>query len=222
MPDSVARHPILLSVFAFALTACSNDGSVPRDDPTNTSVTPPTTAAPELSARGVSGRAAPAANGYRSVVTLEPQPAREFPPSGQVPVMDQVQLQFVPNVSLVRVGEPAEFHNSDEELHNLNVKESRTREQAFNVAVPTDGKYTHRLQKPGLYQVTCDIHPEMSALIVATSSPYAVQADDEGNFFIPGVQPGTYTVRAFGPTGTVERSVTVAAETGTEIDLASH
>ena len=76
-----------------------------------------------------------------AVVVLEPKSARTFPPQTDKPVMDQVSLTFGPELLFVRTGQPAEFRNSDDTLHNVNVKHEETREQAFNVAIPTGSNY---------------------------------------------------------------------------------
>jgi len=77
--------------------------------------------------------------------------------------MDQVQLTFIPTMLIVRAGYPVQFHSSDEELHNLNVKNAETREQEFNVAIPPDQTFEHTFKNPGFYDVNCNIHPAMSA-----------------------------------------------------------
>ena len=68
----------------------------------------------------------------------------------------------------------------------------QTREQAFNVAIPTGEKYMFTFERDGFYDVGCDIHPGMSAQIVSASSPYMTLADAQGNFVIEGVPPGAY------------------------------
>ena len=80
--------------------------------------------------------------GAQIVVVLEPTTSRTFPPQTEVPVMDQVGLTFGPPLLLVRTGQPVEFRNSDDTLHNVHVTHEETREPAFNVAIPTDNSYS--------------------------------------------------------------------------------
>jgi hypothetical protein len=96
------------------------------------------------------------------------------------------------SVLVVRTGHRAQFLNSDEELHNINVKDGKTREQAFNVALPPGISYVHTFEHSGVYDVSCDAHSGMSAQIIAASSPYVAFADSNGRFEIPHVVPGTY------------------------------
>jgi plastocyanin len=154
-------------------------------------------------------------------VLLEPRDTGGASPQISPPVMDQRNLMFIPNVLVVRTGQPAEFLNSDDELHNLNVKDSDTRQQAFNVAIPTDGKYVHTLDHDGIYDVSCDIHPGMSAQIFAVSTPYSTLTDASGQFAFSEVPPGQYLARAFATPRVLERTIEVA--TGpVELDFTNH
>ncbi|HKB14015.1 MAG TPA: plastocyanin/azurin family copper-binding protein [Vicinamibacterales bacterium] len=135
--------------------------------------------------------------GTVAVVALEPKSGRAFPPQTDKPVMDQVGQTFGPELLLVRTGEPVEFRNSDDTLHNVNVKDEQTREQAFNVAIPTGGVYEHTFKKDGFYRVACDIHPAMAASIFAASTPYTAVAESDGHFEFAGVPSGSWTITAF-------------------------
>lgn len=204
-------HRYLLFVIFLAVlsvSACSNEGGdQPRVSESPSEANVPAAAADPASATVV-GKA-PTAIGLRSIVVLEPQVPQEGLPATEQLVMDQVQLSFVPNRLIVRTGEPVRFLNSDEELHNINVNASRSREQAFNVAIPTDGSYTHTFKADGFYEVNCDIHPAMTAQIFATSSPYATEADSEGNFAFYDVTPGDYQVMVRAGAGQFEELVQV-------------
>src|SRR5207248_7301701 len=132
-----------------------------------------------------------------AVIALEPKAARAFPPQSETPVMDQVGLTFGPELLLVRTGEPVEFRNNDDTLHNVNVKDEQTREQSFNVAIPTGGTYEYTFKRDGFYRVGCDIHPAMAASIFAASTPYTAVADGEGGFAVAGVPRGAWTVTVY-------------------------
>jgi plastocyanin len=131
--------------------------------------------------------------GAQIVVVLEATTSRQFPPQTDVPVMDQVGLTFGPPLLLVRTGQPVEFRNSDDTLHNVHVTHEETREPAFNVAIPTDNSYTYTFQKDGFYRVGCDIHPAMAASVFSASTPYVTLAEPDGQFTIADVAPGAYT-----------------------------
>jgi plastocyanin len=171
---------------------------------------PPASAAPADDTPGlVTGQAPAAVNGVPSVVLLTPRPSREFAPPAQTPYMDQVTLTFTPPVLFVRTGRPAEFRNSDDVLHNVRVREEATKEGVFNVAIPTGGSYQFTFERDGFYDVGCDIHPGMSAQVIATSTPYATMADADGNYFFEGVEPGAYTLTIYSGTEKSEKAVEV-------------
>jgi plastocyanin len=144
------------------------------------------------------------------VVVLEPEPPREFPP-GEKAVMDQVSLTFIPAMLFVRTGQPVEFRNGDDTLHNVHVGSSETKEPSFNVAIPTGEVYNYTFKTDGFYHVACDIHPAMSAEIFATSSPYATMADADGNFTLGEVSPGQYVLRVFAGATRTARQVEIKA-----------
>jgi len=142
----------------------------------------------------------------------------EFPSQMHKPVMDQVSLTFIPAVLFVRTGQPAEFRNSDDVLHNVRVREEATKEGTFNVAIPTGEVYTHTFKRDGFYDVGCDIHPGMSAQVFAASTPYTTLADAEGNFAIHGVSAGSYTLTIYAGAERIDRPVEVTAGT-TEVNV---
>jgi len=50
---------------------------------------------------------------------------------------------------------------------------------------------------PGIVPLLCNVHPEMSAYIIVTPTPYLAETDDFGSFEIAGVPDGSYTVTAW-------------------------
>ena len=144
----------------------------------------------------VSGRIEGGVNAT-TVVVLESKTPRAFPPSTDKAMMDQVQVTFIPELLLVRTGQPVEFHNSDDTLHNVHITHEETKTPAFNVAIPTDGSYQYSFDRDGFYHVGCDIHTEMSASIFAWSSPFAVLAGTDGSFAFADVPAGAWTVTVY-------------------------
>jgi plastocyanin len=131
------------------------------------------------------------------VVVLAPKGTQAFPPQSEMPVMDQASLTFSPELLFVRTGQPAEFRNSDDTLHNVNVKHEETREQAFNVAIPTGGTFEHTFSRDGFYRVGCDIHPAMTASIFAATTPFTTLAAGDGSFAFDNVPRGAWTVTVY-------------------------
>jgi len=198
----VAALAILLSA-----AACSRQTESPATAPA-----PPAAESREDPA-ATSGRVAGAVGGFaRSasiVVVLEPQTARTFAPQDEKPVMDQVGQAFGPDLLIVRTGQPVEFRNNDDTLHNVHVNHDETREPAFNVAIPTGGAYTYSFPRDGFYHVACDIHPSMSASIFATTTPFATLADAEGRFAFEDVPMGAWHLHVYALGRHLQRDVEV-------------
>lgn len=201
----------LLILFCTTAVACSRSSEPPAaksDVPA-----PPPAAVSSTGPGTVSGTLPPAAGGFPSIVILEPEGGTAVPAQHEPPYMDQIQQMFIPGVLMVRTGQPVEFRNSDEVLHNVRVREDATHAPSFNVAIPTGEKYVFTFQRDGFYDVGCDIHPGMAAQIVSSHSPYTAVADAEGNFTIENVPAGTYRAIVWAGSQKIEKPLTVAGQT---------
>ena len=183
---------LVLIAVCVAVSACSTSEAPPSPA---VAAAPPAAAAASSSASGSVAGSVHATG--TAVVVLEPKTSRAFPPQADTPVMDQVGLSFGPELLLVRTGQPVEFRNNDDTLHNVHVSHEETRESSFNVAIPTGGAYTYTFARDGFYRVGCDIHPAMAASIFAASTPYTTLADSGGNFTFADVPAGSWTVTVY-------------------------
>jgi plastocyanin len=191
-----------------ACGACSGPEERPASSET---VTPPPSGAGTT--RGsVVGKAPAAQPGNPTVIVLTRTGTAEAPAPDTEPVMDQVQLTFVPDVLLARTGHPILFRNSDEEMHNMNVKHTQTRTQTFNVGIPPDASYRYTFAAEGFYDVNCDVHPSMSASILVVSTPFAAVAGDDGSFVFADVPAGDYVLTAYAGKDVFEKPVQVRSE----------
>ena len=122
--------------------------------------------------------------------------------------MDQAGYEFLPAFLIAQAGQPVQFRNSEDVLHNVRVSEcgvTGTRVQRGDVAF---GKYEHKFQ-PGYYNVTCDIHSTMRASIFVTASPYTATTADDGRFNLSNVLPGQYNLTIYAGAAPVVRPVEV-------------
>ncbi len=189
-----------------ATIACSKAAAPPPADAPLETATP---AASGGSAAGtVIGQIEGSVNAT-TVVVLESKTPRTFPPATDKPMMDQAQVTFIPELLLVRTGQPVEFHNSDDTLHNVHITHEETKTPAFNVAIPTGGSYEYTFDRDGFYHVGCDIHTEMSASIFAWSSPFAVLAKTDGSFAFAEVPAGAWTVTVYAGTRRLTEDIEV-------------
>jgi plastocyanin len=185
---------LVLCGYLFVTPACSK----PDSPPPAATTAPPPAAAPTSTRGRVVGKVPPPTAGIPIVVVLEPKPARESPsPQTEKPVMDQVSLTFGPALLFVRTGQPAEFRNSDDTLHNVHVTHEETKEPQFNVAIPTGESYSFTFKRDGFYHVGCDIHQAMAADIFASTSPFVGLAERDGSFAIDDVPAGSYVATMY-------------------------
>jgi plastocyanin len=211
MPTSwTGRGGAAALICILALCACSQGAE--RTSSTAAATEPVRTeSAPSPGTHRVVGKAPRAVSGIPSIVVLDPKEPREYPAQSDRPAMDQLTQTFVPTILFVRTGQPADFKNNDDVLHNVRVRNSDTREGTFNVAIPTGQIYTHTFDRDGFYDVGCDIHPGMSAQIISTTSPYATLADADGNFVFEDVEAGSYNVTIYSGADRKEKAIEVAA-----------
>ena len=185
------------------LHGCSKEAPPPMEAP----VPAP---APSASSGGrIVGTVPLAANAVPIIIVLEPKAPHEFPLQTEKPAMDQVSATFGPAMLFVRTGQPVEFRNSDDTLHNVHVTHEETHEGQFNVAIPTGETYEYTFKRDGFYHVGCDIHPSMSAEIFASASPYVTMADGEGGFTFGDVPPGAYVVTVYAGPRRIQKDVDV-------------
>jgi plastocyanin len=148
------------------------------------------------------------------VVTIRGAPA----PGPVHGTLDQQGCRFVPHVQVVPVGSTLEFLNGDPVLHTAHGWVGRR--ERFDVPSPMRGtRASTKLDRAETISVRCDVHGWMSAYVVVADGPAAVTGAD-GAFFIRGVPPGTYTLRAWHERlGERTAQVTVPAQDAARVDF---
>jgi len=120
-------------------------------------------------------------------VKAKPQPGKA--------VVTMKGKQFIPRVVAVGVGSTVEFPNEDPIFHNVFSVSGENRFDLQLYKRPKRGAQT--FTRPGIVRVYCNIHPQMSAIVVVSDSPYYARAAKDGSFTIEDVPPGSYTLRAW-------------------------
>jgi plastocyanin len=109
------------------------------------------------------------------------------------PRLVQRNKSFEPHVLVVPVGASVEFPNRDPFFHNVF---SLFEGKRFDLGLYEAGSTRNVVfDKPGISYIFCNIHSEMSAVVIAVSSPYYGISDVRGRVAIPHVPPGRYTLR---------------------------
>jgi plastocyanin len=130
------------------------------------------------------------------VVWMEPI-SRSSPgaPPGASAKMVQKDKTFTPHVLPILVGTSVDFPNFDPIFHNAF---SNYNGQLFDVGLYPPGTSRRvRFARPGIVRVFCNIHANMSAVIVVLNTPYFVTTQKNGNFQLPDIPPGEYTLKFF-------------------------
>jgi plastocyanin len=157
-----------------------------------------------------------ASDSTQVVVWVEgPRVAPENPPVSSIRMKGK---EFIPHVVVVPLGGKVEFPNQDPILHNAF---SMTAENRFDLDLykrPVSRTWTPRA--PGVVRVYCNIHPQMSAIVVVRDNPYWTFAAADGRFTIPDVPDGQWLVKAWQDrAGEVSARVTVAGASAASVDL---
>ncbi len=131
----------------------------------------------------------------RDVVVFLEKVDGKFSLPKEKPVMDQNNMVFVPHVLPLVVGTTVQFPNSDNVRHNVF---SRSKTKQFNLGTYAAGVVREvTFDKPGIVNILCNVHTEMSAFIVVLENPYFALTGPDGKFAIKNVPPGTYKIIAW-------------------------
>lgn len=54
-----------------------------------------------------------------------------------------------------------------------------------------------KFERAGIIRIYCNVHAQMSALVVVRDNPYYAQPSSDGSFSLPPVPPGRYELHAW-------------------------
>jgi plastocyanin len=145
--------------------------------------------------RGVAPKPASVAPETRKVVVFLSGVTPAAPPAPMRVTVAQRGEQFVPPVSVVTVGSTVDFPNEDPFFHNVF---SLSRARSFDLGRYPSGESRERsFPRTGIVKVYCDIHSQMTALIMVVDHPWFTIPSEEGVFTLPPVPPGEHTLVAW-------------------------
>jgi len=149
-------------------------------------------------ALGKSGRKTKPRKADNVVLWLTPVGAATLPPPPPATNADRPRLvqrnkSFEPHVLVVQVGTSVEFPNRDPFFHNVF---SLFEGKRFDLGLYEAGTTRNVVfDKPGISYIFCNIHSEMSAVVISVGSPYYGISDRNGRVAIAHVPPGRYVLR---------------------------
>lgn len=154
----------------------------------------------------------------KAVVWLTPlgstrAPAPPLQQASQIPQLVQKDKSFRPSLLVIPAGGLVEFPNHDPFFHNVF---SLFDGKRFDLGLYEGGSTQFvKFDKPGISFIFCNIHPQMSAVVIALNTPYYAMSNWRGEISLSGVAPGRYQMHVFHPLVSpeelhaVEREITV-------------
>lgn len=127
-----------------------------------------------------------------AVLWLQPlgsTPALPFVPSGQYRLL-QKNRTFIPHLLVIPVGSVVQFPNDDPFFHNVF---SEFDGKVFNLGLYEAGSTKSvTFSRKGVSYIFCNIHPEMSAVVLTLTTPLYAVADSQNSFVLRNIPPGNY------------------------------
>jgi plastocyanin len=145
------------------------------------------------------------------VVYVEGARARLRTPAPAKPAIVMKGKAFNPRVVVVPVGGTVDFPNEDPIFHNVFSVSGENRFDLQLYKRPKSGAQTFR--HPGVVRVYCNIHPQMSAVVLVRDNPFFAKAAPDGSFTIEGVPAGRYKLTAWhDKAGATSQDIVVPAQ----------
>ncbi len=105
-------------------------------------------------------------------------------------VIDQVNCEFVPYVTVVHKDQKLKFKSSDPVGHNVRFQTFAN--GSANQMLPPNGSLVHKIEKGERRPtpIACDIHPWMKGYFLILEHPFATVTKRDGSFEISGIPAG--------------------------------
>src|SRR5688572_1655868 len=129
----------------------------------------------------------------QAVLWLSGPPSQSRPPvQAEIGTSNK---EFSPHVMVVPVGSTVSFPNHDPFNHNVF---SLSETNPFDLGLyGRDEVRSVLFERAGLVRVYCNVHAQMSALVLVRDTPWYAQPSSDGSFTLGPVPPGTYTLHAW-------------------------
>src|SRR6202522_1698375 len=131
----------------------------------------------------------------------------------QIPQLVQKNKTFIPHILVVPAGSLVEFPNRDPFFHNVF---SLFEGKRFDLGLYEAGTTRMvRFDRPGISYIFCNIHPEMSAVVITIATRFYSISNAEGQLSMAGVAYGRYILHVWsegmGPENTppLKREITI-------------
>jgi plastocyanin len=117
------------------------------------------------------------------------------PPSPRRFTLVQKNRMFSPHLLVVPVGSVVSFPNADPFFHNVF---SLFNGERFDLGLYESGSSKDvNFSREGISYIFCNIHPEMSAVVLALATPYFAVADSSAKFSMTNLPSGDYDLHVW-------------------------
>jgi hypothetical protein len=127
-----------------------------------------------------------------AVLWLDPidgTPALPYVPTGRYTLLQKDRM-FSPHLQVIPIGSVVQFPNADPFFHNVF---SMFNGKRFDLGLYEAGSSKAvTFNRVGVSYIFCNIHPEMSAVVLSLATPLSAIVDPAGDFVIKGIPPGSY------------------------------
>lgn len=141
-----------------------------------------------------------------AVVWLSPLEGKKDPmpqPPTATYTLVQKNKEFTPHLLVVPVGSTVLFPNEDPFFHNVF---SLFNGRRFDLGLYEAGSTRAvRFSREGVSYIFCNIHPEMSAVVLTLSTPFFAIAGQHDSVVMHGVPPGQYRLHVWSEGAELER-----------------
>ena len=112
-------------------------------------------------------------------------------------IIDQIDKEFVPEVSVIQTGTAVSFPNNDDILHHVySFSETKSFDLPLYEGTPSDPV---TFDKPGLVTLGCNIHDWMRAYVVVVDTPFYKITGIDGLATIENLPVGDYELEVWHP-----------------------
>jgi plastocyanin len=162
---------------------------------------------PLMTEKVVTGRG----NTLQNVVVYISAGESNSSPAPATPVIfDQQNCRYTTHVLAFRVGQDVRISNNDPFNHNIHPMPQSNREWN-KIQLPGTPPFSYAYDKQEIIPVKCNIHAWMQAYFVVLKTSHFAVTGEDGQFTLPNLAPGKYTITAWHETyGTRSQEITIA------------
>jgi plastocyanin len=143
---------------------------------------------------------------------------QESIPSSPI-VYDQQGCHYTTHVVAFRVGQEIRISNSDPISHNIHPL-ARANREWNKIQLPGVPPFSYSFDHEEIIPIKCNIHPWMQGYFVVLRTSHFSVTSDDGQFSLPNLPPGHYTVTAWHEVyGSQSKEITIGGEQTESLDF---